>query len=128
MTGQPASGERSIQTAAIQRCGMFYLKCARFPHGSPFGAKLEPNPSPSPETIVTFKAKVLCENLALCDNVTVEIEQRNPDNWKGSIQTLASLEVGSQYRLLLDDGRAGLIRIQATQENGFTFASNSALK
>jgi hypothetical protein len=107
---------------------MFYAKPARFPHGSSFGAKLDANPSLSPEIIVTFKAKVLCDNLALCDNVTVEIEQRNADNWKGSIQTLASLEVGSQYRLQLDDGRSGIIRIQSTKENGFVFASNSALK
>lgn len=77
---------------------------------------------------MTFKARVLSDNLAVADNVTVEIDQRNPDTWKGCIQTLASLEVGSQYRLLLDDGRSGLIRIQSTQDNGFVFASNSALK
>lgn len=77
---------------------------------------------------MTFKARVLSDNLALCDGVTVEIEQRNSDTWNGWIQTLASLEVGSQYIMQLDDGRSGTIRIKSHAENKFLFASNSALK
>jgi hypothetical protein len=71
--------------------------------------------------VVTFKAKVLSGNLVVADNVAIEIDQKSADNWKGWIQTLATLEEQSQYQVELNDGRRGTVRIQSVQENKYPF-------
>ncbi len=77
---------------------------------------------------MTFKAKVLSGNLVVADNVTIEIDQKNADNWKGWIQTLATLEEQSQYQIELNDGRHGTVRIQSVEENKFPFNGVGPLK
>jgi hypothetical protein len=77
---------------------------------------------------VTFKAKVLSGNLAVADNVTIEVEQKGAENWKGWIQTLATLEMSSQYQVELNDGRRGTVRIQSVEENKYPFTGVGPLK
>jgi hypothetical protein len=71
---------------------------------------------------------VLSGNLAVADNVTVEIDQKGPDSWKGWIQTLATLEMSSQYQVELNDGRRGTVRIQSVEENKYPFTGVGPLK
>lgn len=77
---------------------------------------------------MTFKAKVLSGNLAVADNVTIEIDQKAADSWKGWIQTLATLEEQNQYQIELNDGRRGTVRIQSVQENKYPFTGVGPLK
>lgn len=77
---------------------------------------------------MTLKAKILSGNLAVADNVTIEINQKSADSWSGWIQTLATLEIGSQYRVELSDGRSGMVRIQSADENKYPFNGVGLLK
>lgn len=77
---------------------------------------------------MTLKAKVKSDNLAVADNVTIEIDQKGADKWSGSIQTLATLEIGTQYRVELNDGRCGNVRIQSAEENRYPFIGVGTLK
>ncbi len=77
---------------------------------------------------MTLKAKVKSDNLAVADNVAIEINQNGADRWSGWIQTLATLQIASQYRIELSDGRSGMVRIQSAEENKYPFVGVGALK